>query len=108
VKANLTKTAADAVGNGVEEVQPAPSGAWLRTLRVPYQLVRDEEWRPARDGERCAHGAGPSGRGCGQVAVVTREKPQYRRSFCAAHSGGRLPLEDGRVIEPVSNPLGGA
>jgi hypothetical protein len=96
----------------VASQNPDERGLWVRTWRVMYRVVRDPEftWRPARDGETCGAGAGGRGRltACGEPAVVTREKPQNRRSFCGRHAGGRLPLEDGRVIEPATNPLGGA
>lgn len=85
---------------------------WERIVRVDYKPVEDSEWRPAVEGERCGAGAGGRDQwrteGCGAPAVVTRVRPRNRRSYCAEHAGGRLPLEDGRVIEPVSNPLGGA
>jgi hypothetical protein len=92
---------------------------WWRTLEVEYREVESGDgpvWRPAREGETCIAGAGGKGihrsKACGEPAVVTQEsmrgtKP-YRAGRCEVHAGGRLPLEDGRVIEPVNNPLGGA
>jgi hypothetical protein len=92
---------------------------WMRTVLVEYREVELGDgpvWRPAREGETCIAGAGGKGawrsKACGAPAVVTQEsvrgtKP-YRAGRCGLHAGGRLPLEDGRVIEPVNNPLGGA
>jgi hypothetical protein len=88
---------------------------WLRSVDVTYTPA-DSSWRPAQEGETCIAGAGGKGawrsKACGAPAVVTQEsmrgtKP-YRAGRCEVHAGGRLPLEDGRVIEPVNNPLGGA
>jgi hypothetical protein len=88
---------------------------WERAVRVDY-VPAEGAWRPARAGEKCGAGAGArppyTSKACGADAVVTLpsmrgEKP-YRLSRCEVHSDGRLPLADGRVIEPVANPLGGA
>jgi hypothetical protein len=90
---------------------------WWRKVDVQYREVEQGSgWRPAQDGETCIAGAGGKGihrsKACGEPAIVTHEsmrgtKP-YRAGRCEIHAGGRLPLEDGRVIEPVNNPLGGA
>jgi hypothetical protein len=88
---------------------------WVRDIEVSYQLA-PPSWRPAREGETCSQGGGGHGAwkttACRQPAVVTHEsmrgsKP-YRSGRCDVHAGGRVPLADGRVVEPVTNPLGGA
>jgi hypothetical protein len=107
--AQLTPYLYDRVGDAEVPVR------WERAVRVDY-VPAEGAWRPARAGEKCGAGAGGHSRwrsaACGADAVVTHEgmrgeKP-YRLSRCEVHSDGRLPLADGRVIEPVANPLGGA
>jgi hypothetical protein len=90
---------------------------WIRTIDVAYQRAGGE-WRPATEGEKCGKGGGGHGahrsKACGQPAYVARVTQrggalgQYTERVCEVHCGGRLVLEDDTVIEPVTNPLGGA
>lgn len=85
---------------------------WIRKVVVVYRAA-GAEWTAAPEGRACSAGAGGRGRvgskGCGLPAIVTVEQERagkaYRKFRCELHSGGRLVADDGRVIEPVSNPL---
>jgi hypothetical protein len=79
---------------------------WFRTIEVDYAVV--PEWRAAAEGERCRFGAGGKHAtpGCGKPATVTWDRTRsdgakVRYSFCGEHAGPKVPLADGRVVEPV-------